>query len=285
MKLKTFYKIYYRHRINKANFFLKLYLYLIILIRYIVNLFYFEKKINFDEQKNQYEKLYTQNIHYLFEYFNSDKGLEFIDQYPEPFKRRNNKNKVKAHGYSIFYEKYFQVLKDQNINILEIGSFYGNASAAMYFYFKNANIYGADINPDMFKYKSNRIESFFVNSSSRNSINNDLIKKNISFGIIIEDASHMLKDQILSLFMLFKILDPGGVFIVEEIDFPEKREDMRINQSLPNLKTILNKILLNQDFHTEYVEEKEKLYFLENLQSIEFFKGNFNEIAIIKKKS
>ena len=52
----------------------------------------------------------------------------------------------------------------------------------------------------------------------------------------------MLKDQIISLFILFKNLKPGGFFIIEEIDFPEKREDMRVNQEFPDLKTILKRI-------------------------------------------
>tara|TARA_Y100000591_G_scaffold157113_2_gene135147 strand:- start:943 stop:1797 length:855 start_codon:yes stop_codon:yes gene_type:complete len=284
MKLKTFFNIYFRHRIKKANLILKLYLYLNVLIRYLLNLNYFEKKINIDELDDAHGNLFNQDINYLFEYFNSDKGQTFIDQYPEPFKRRKNKNKIEAHGYSIIYEKYFKPYKNKTINILELGSFYGNASAAMFFYFKNANIYGADINPDMFKYTSRRIKSLYVNSSSRESIYSNLIKKNIAFSIIIEDASHMLKDQILSLFMLFKKLESGGLFVIEEIDFPEKRLDMRINQKAPDLKTILKSILLNKNFYTEYINEDEKKYFIQNYSSIEFFKGNINEMAIIRKK-
>ena len=48
----------------------------------------------------------------------------------------------------------------------------------------------------------------------------------------------MLKDQILSLFMLFPLLK-SEVFIVEELDFPETRDDMKINQTKPDLKQIL----------------------------------------------
>ena len=170
------------------------------------------------------------------------------------------------------------------LNIIEIGSFYGNASAALFFYFKNSKIYGADINPDMFRYKSNRIENLYVNSSSVLSIKNEIIHRNIKFDIIIEDASHMLKDQIISLFMLFPLVNSGGYFIVEELDFPETREDMRIDQTKPDLKQILQNILKNKDFNSIYINEDEKKYFLENFSSIEIKKGNFNEIAIIKKK-
>ena len=74
----------------------------------------------------------------------------------------------------------------------------------------------------MYIYRSKRLKNFFTDTSSRSSIENDIIKKNVKFDLIIEDASHMLKDQIISLFILFKILKPGGYFIIEEIDFPER---------------------------------------------------------------
>ena len=165
-----------------------------------------------------------------------------------------------------------------------MGSFYGNAAAAFYFYFDEAYIYSGDIYPDLFKYRSNRIKNFYVDSSSRNSLSKNLLSKKNNFDIIIEDASHMLKDQILSLFMLFPLLKSGGVFIVEELDFPETRDDMKINQTKPDLKQILKNILNNLDFNSVYINDEEKKYFLENFLSIEIKKGNFNEIAIIKKR-
>ena len=282
MKFKTFYTLFYKHRFNKANIILKLYLVFILPIKYFINIFYFEKKINLDSYSSNNEFLYKKDLNFLFEYFNSDKGDKFTNQYAQPIKKKFNV--LKAHGYSKYYEKIFSSKKNEKINIIEIGSFYGNASAALFFYFKNANIYGADINPDMFKYISNRIKSFYIDSSSVESIKNEILDKNIYFDIIIEDASHMLKDQIISLFMLFPVIKSGGYFIVEEIDFPETREDMRLNQEMPDLKTILRSICDNKDFKSIYINEKQKTYFLKNFENIEICKGNFNEIAIIKKK-
>ena len=283
MKIKTFYSLFYRHRINKASFLRKLYLLIIIIpIKYLINSFYFEKKVNLDKFDDREKLLIDKDLNYLFEYFNSDKGEKFTDQYMQPSKK--NSNIIKAHGYSKFYEKIFYNIKDEQINIMEIGSFYGNASAALFFYFKNAKIFGADINPDMFKYKSDRIKSFKVDSSSHDSIKNEIIDLNISFKVIIEDASHRLKDQIISLFMLFPIVQSGGYFIVEELDFPETREDMRINQEFPDLKTILSNIVNTKDFKSPYVDEKSKNYFLNNFDYIKTYRGNMNEIAIIKKK-
>jgi len=282
MNLRTFYRLFYKHRIKKASFFLKLYIIIVVPLKYLVNIFYFEKKVDLDSYKNNFSDLFTKNLNTLFEHFNSDKGEYFINQYVQPAKK--NKEKIDAHGYAKIYETVFTNFKEKKINILELGSFYGNAAAALYFYFDKANIFSADINPDMFKYKSNRITNFYIDSSSRNSLKKDLISKKNNFDIIIEDASHMLKDQIISLFMLFPLVNPGGYFIVEELDFPETREDMRVDQTKPDLKQILQNILKNTDFNSIYINDDEKKYFLENFSSIEIKKGNFNEIAIIKKK-
>ena len=282
MKLTTFYKIYYRHRIKKASFVLKIYLIITVFLKYIINLFYLPKTQNLDDYSKENQNLFQKDLNYLCEYFNSDKGERFVNQYAKPSKKDDKK--IIAHGYAKIYEKYLKENKEKNLNIIELGSFYGNASAAFYFYFKNSQIYSADINPDMYLYRSKRLHNFFTDTSSRSSIEKNILKKNIQFDLIIEDASHMLKDQIISLFILFKNLKSGGFFIVEEIDFPEKREDMRVGQEFPDLKTILNKIINKEDFKSKYINENEKNYFLKNFDTIKFYTGNINEIAIIKKK-
>ena len=59
---------------------------------------------------------------------------------------------------------------------------------------------------------------------------------------------------------------------------------MRLNQEFPDLKTILGNIVKNKDFNSPYIDEKSKNYFLKTFDYIKTFKGNMNEIAIIKKK-
>ena len=282
MKLTTFYRIYYRHRIKKASHVLKIYLIITVFFKYIFNLFYLPKTKNLDDYSKENPNLFHQDLNYLCEYFNSDKGEKFKNQYAKPSKQDDKK--IIAHGYAKIYEKYLKEKKEKNLNIIELGSFYGNASAAFYFYFKNSQIYSADINPDMYLYRSKRLKNFFTDTSSRASIESNILTRNTKFDLIIEDASHMLKDQIISLFILFKNLNSGGIFIVEEIDFPEKREDMRDGQEFPDLKTILKKIINKENFNSKYINEHEKNYFLKNFDTIKFYTGNVNEIAIIKKK-
>ena len=282
MNFNTFYNIFYKHRVVKANLILKIYLILILPFKYLFNLFYVPKKINLDEYQKTNYSLFDKNLNDLFDFFNSDKGNFFENQYSQPSKR--TKEKLKAHGYGKFYEKYFDKIRFDKLSILEIGSFHGNASASLFFYFKNSILYAADIFPDLFRYKSKRITNFFINSSEEKSIKENILDKNIQFDIIIEDAGHSLKDQIISIFMLFRSIKKGGLFIVEELEFPDTRDDMNLLNEKPTLREIFKKIHKNETFDSKYISEIDKKYFLENFLSIDIFKGNFNEIAIIKKK-
>lgn len=282
MNIKTFYTIYYRHRIQKANLLLKIYILLILPFRYLLNIPFLPKKINLDEHSKSNIELFKKDLDYLFEYFNSDKGNYYINQYMQPIKKKNKR--IDAHGYSKIYERYFEKIRNANLNVLELGSFYGNAAGAFFYYFKNSSIYSGDICPDLFRYKSQRLKNFYINTSSEISIKKDLIDNQRIFNVIIEDASHTLKDQIISLFMLFKILSPKGIFICEELDFPETRKDMNINNEYPDLKNILKAIKSNRDFNSKYIKEEDKKYFLDNFNTIEIFKGKINEVAVIQKK-
>ena len=105
MKFITFYKLYYAHRIKKSNALLKIYLIIIIPIRYLINLIFLPLKKNLEIIAKQNLYLFDKDLNFLFEFFNSDKGDIFCDQYVQPLKR--NKKKIEAHGYSRIYEKFF----------------------------------------------------------------------------------------------------------------------------------------------------------------------------------
>ena len=282
MTLSTFYQLFYRHRFIKAKKIFKIYLTLTLPIKYLINLLFFPLKKNLDKISKKKQFLYEKDLNFLFEYFNSDKGLSYTDQYVQPVKKNNIR--IEAHGYSIFYEKYFFPKKMKNFNILELGSFYGNAAAAMYFFFKNSKIYSGDIFPDLFRYKSKRIKNFYIDTGEEKSINTFVKKQQIEFDIIIEDAGHFFKDQIISLFILFKTLKSKGLFVIEELDFPDTRLDMNINNEKPTLRSILLSIKENKDFKSQYILDEQKKYFLNHFNSIEIYKGLKNEIAFITKK-
>ena len=280
MKISTFYHVYYKHRFVKANFFHKIYLSLIVLIRFLFNTIFSNNKINLDELIISNPDLLDKDFDYLFEYFNSDKGNFFFNQYTKSIR----KEKIRGHEYALFYDKYFKNLKKDKLNILELGTFKGGATAAFSFFFSNSKIYSGDLYPDIFNFYSKKISNFKIDTGSEVSISNVIIKNELEYDIIIEDAGHYLKDQIISLFMLFKKLKSKGFFVIEELDFPDTRADMNMHNEKPTLREILHYIKNKKDFNSKYINFSDKKYFLENFEFINIYKGRINEIAFIKKK-
>jgi hypothetical protein len=178
VKLKTFYKIYYEHRFKKKSIILKLYIFILLPINYLINKILLQSKLNLDTFAKKNEDLYDKNFKYLVEYFNSDKGETYLNQYNKPIKQ--NKIPVEGHCYHTFYEKYFSNRREQISNILEIGAFKGNATASFFFYFSKSKIISGDIFPDLFRYNSNRISNIYLDNSSEQSIENKILKKKLS---------------------------------------------------------------------------------------------------------
>ena len=280
MKISTFIDIYYDHRLKKANFLKKIYIYLIIPFNYLIEKINYPRIVNLDEYGNNNKEIFKKNLNYLFEYFNSDKGNKFINQYTR-FSKKNNKL-IKGHKYAVYYEMFIKKIKKKKLNILELGSFKGNATASFFFYFKNSFIYSVDLYPDLFIYKSKRIKNFKVDNSSEKELLS--LSKKKKYDLIIEDAGHYLKDQIISLFTLFPKLKKKGIYVVEELDFPDTRKDMNLKNEKNTLYTILKSIKKNKSFNSSYVPEHKKKYFIKNYKYIKIYKGRFNKIAFIIKK-
>ena len=280
MKISTFIDIYYNHRLQKANFLKKLYIYLIIPFNYFIEKINYPRIVNLDEYGKNNKEIFKKNLNCLFEYFNSDKGNKFINQYTR-FSKKNNKL-IKGHKYAVYYEMFIKKIKKKKLNILELGSFKGNATASFFFYFKNSFIYSVDLYPDLFIYKSKRIKNFKVDNSSEKELLS--LSKKKKYDLIIEDAGHYLKDQIISLFTLFPKLKKKGIYVVEELDFPDTRKDMNLKNEKNTLYTILKSIKKNKSFNSSYVPEHKKKYFIKNYKYIKIYKGRFNKIAFIIKK-
>ncbi len=281
MNINTFINIYYKHRLKKAsNIFVRSYIFLTIPFAYLLEKINYQKYIDLDEYQKDNKILFNKNLNYLFQYFNSDKGDRFINQYTR-YSKRDNKL-IRGHKYSEFYEKFFKNIKKEKLDIFEIGSFKGNATASLFFYFKNSIIHSADLYPDIFCYSSKRIKNFKLDSSSSKDLSK--ISKKMSYDIIIEDAGHYLKDQIISLFKLFSNLKKNGIFIIEELDFPDTRKDMNQDMDQNTLYNILKLIIKKKDFHSKFITTKEKEFFLKNVKKINIYNGRFNKIAFIRKK-
>ena len=196
----------------------------------------------------------------MFEYFNSLKQLVNIaDCYHENLKE----------------------LKNKKLDILEIGLAKGGGIASLYFYFPNSNLIGVDNNPFRIRYKSNRIRSIYVDTSSKKILQNLTSHLNQKFDIIIDDCGHRLIDQILSFSENFKNLKKGGFYIVEDLNYPELHKMYNPTNEVVNLKTILKKINLGEEIFTQFMQKDEIEYIKKNIENIKFYKTKNKEPYLI----
>jgi ubiquinone/menaquinone biosynthesis C-methylase UbiE len=197
------------------------------------------------------------------------------------------------HDYLNLYDKYFYAHRNKNINFLEIGILFGDSLKIFDEYFVNANITAIDIEDKSHLSKSN-IEIIKGDQSDRNLLNGFEDNK---FDIILDDGSHNMVHQQISLGALFKKLKSGGLYVVEDLhtSYHEYRENIMYNNRLFGLTNdnstvdflngITNKINKNKYLTTEEYE-----YLCENIESIEIFEtsrknnNEFSITSIIKKK-
>ena len=48
-------------------------------------------------------------------------------------------------------------------------------------------------------------------------------------------------------------LKSKGIFVIEELDFPDKRDDMNPNKERPTLRNILHAVINNENFNSKYI--------------------------------
>jgi ubiquinone/menaquinone biosynthesis C-methylase UbiE len=119
-------------------------------------------------------------------------------------------------NYTLIYENYFKKLRQDPITLLEIGIESGASLKTWYQYFPNGKIIGIDINKKCSQFKNDRI-NIEIGSQNDEAFLQQLINKYVEFDIIIDDGSHVWKDQIKSFEILFPVLKKNGFYFVEDL--------------------------------------------------------------------
>lgn len=150
----------------------------------------------------------------------------------------NLSDKVSAHSYGPLYEKLFDPIRETATNILEIGVLNGCSLRAWREYFTFANVYGID-NSVACMMRENRIATFHCDTTERDKII-ELRDKIPQCDVIIDDASHTINEQVWAVAVFWSKLKPGGIFVVEDILYPQYLELFRCfpNAELHDLRKV-----------------------------------------------
>lgn len=140
--------------------------------------------------------------------------------------RREGPGIWKWNHYFPIYERHFAKFRNQPLTLLEIGIYSGGSLDMWREYFgPQAQIIGVDIAPECKVYERDGVQVFIGDQSDPvfwRQFKADAPK----LDIIIDDGSHKPRHQLTTLEELLPHLNPGGVYLCEDIHgYPEKRGD------------------------------------------------------------
>lgn len=128
-------------------------------------------------------------------------------------------DKGSKHHYEIIYENDFEKLKDDPINILEIGVLHGNSIKVWLEYFPNATIYAIDtfdrVTPEDIPVLQDPRVIWSICDSTSNNIKD--LWSDVKFDIIIDDGLHNSVANRLTFLNFFDKLNFGGAYYVEDV--------------------------------------------------------------------
>lgn len=132
-------------------------------------------------------------------------------------------DKSAKHQYHTVYEPEFDTLRNEPINILEVGVFKGDSIKAWLEFFPNATIYGIDIfkrvRPEEIEVLNHERVKWLKGDSTNIAVR-DMVKKQwprIRFDVIIDDGLHTPDANAKTLHNLFPLLKKNGKFYVEDV--------------------------------------------------------------------
>jgi len=194
-----------------------------------------------------------------------------------------------SHGYLQIYHKFFEENKFSK-KIVEIGTYMGDIGSLEFLssYFKDAVIYGVDIN-DYSNLNNEKIKTLIFNQEDRDDLNKLLEIIGDDIDIIIDDGGHTMRQQQISFGHLFKSIKSGGIYIIEDLHTSNWKdrgyitsEDLITSLEMLNTFNQTGKILSN------HITEDEKEYLENTIESVTIWSRteDFNEsvTSIIIKK-
>jgi len=216
--------------------------------------------------------------------------------------KTDKKKSADHHNYVEIYDNWFGPIKDKVTDFLEIGILkhpmtnlfpYEGASLLMWNdFFTNATINGMDINDHrgMNKHGKDRIKIHLGDQGDRERLKN-LMESDIGkpMDIIIDDGSHWMHHQQISLASLFKYLKPGGIYVIEDLfsSHPQPPFLPMSSQLSPDdtlTQDMLHDFVKTKKMVSMFMKEDEIKYLEENIDKCIIEKARHSEIAFITKK-
>jgi len=189
------------------------------------------------------------------------------------------------HNFTPSYDFHLTHLKDQNINLLEIGISEGPSLKMWEEYFQNGLIIGVDILERSYM-NTSRINTMIIDQEKPD----ELLSIPGEFDIIIDDGGHTMFQQQLTLkTILGPKLKYGGIYILEDLHTSKDRYygshgSNNLNNTLNLLEDLKNgKLRENNQYFINETDFNSLLNLIESIEIIET--KEYSITSIIKKIS
>lgn len=181
-----------------------------------------------------------------------------------------------GNDYANFYEKWFAPIRNEVRNICEIGIHQGASLRTNIEYFPNANVIGLDISSKT-EHETDRIKTKVLDQNRPDQLNafyEECRSQNLQFDIIIDDGSHHVTHQQMTFGLLFPLVKPGGIYIIEDLGssylclggtvygYPQTQLDINNN-------TVL--FLQQRPFSSPWIEATRTQYINEQVRCVTIF--------------
>jgi demethylmacrocin O-methyltransferase len=126
------------------------------------------------------------------------------------------------HNYAMVYEKYLSPLKNEKVNLVEIGvndPRFPGASIHMWSTFFPQGVYrGLDINLEKVKHLAQENPNVYLYNVDQTKEDQliDFAEHTPPFDVVVDDGIHTAEAQLTSFKALFPYVKPGGYYFIED---------------------------------------------------------------------
>lgn len=196
--------------------------------------------------------------------------------------------------FTTVYSKFFEPIREKSLKILEIGVGSGPSLKMWYDFFPNSKIFAIDV-VNQSHHENERVKTFVCDQSSRSNLE-DVMKKIGNIDIIIDDGSHVVSHQQISLGFLFQFLNQEGQYWIEDLHTSDRSVwdgqklygyDMTVE---PNHSTVevIEDYMQTKLFKSPHLTWMENEYLTNNIKDVQMFElprtmWGCNKLAYFRK--
>lgn len=192
------------------------------------------------------------------------------------------------------YSEYMEDIRFEKLNILEIGVGSGPSLRMWYDYFPNSTIHAIDVVNQNDK-NNERVMTYVCDQSSRTELD-EMASRVGDFDIIIDDGSHVISHQQISLSTLFKYLKENGQYWIEDLHTSDSEVwqgkylygyDMSFNNGEDSV-SVLESYMNTKKFNSPFLTVLENMFLTDNIKECKMFElpktmWGINKLCLLKR--